>query len=348
MNLKGLCFLAVLAVILDIVLSKNETVNKVKCGETKTESGKFCNKNSAKSVALWWKEMSTLEPVKCNLPSGWSNTNSEHSKLFENSFPVKSFPCEENERTTDYFFEGKIKDFNFEGFGHLELDTNSRMTSGGSCLQVNTINGFAPVKVIGNFSNGLLNGSANIYLENGIVILADFKAGLFHGLRRDWDSNGELSFLGFYERGSRVGKCWAKVGKNLIYQDCSTTDRSDEKAILIPMDATKPVLAGEYFSNIFSFDQIQQAKLMKAYLEDNSCMMKVDVEIGKGLDFYFDIFHDQAIPKSALQEKPLCQLGQFKGQCLEALFVHNFILVENFKKSNFYSQSNFPCSCFDD
>ena len=315
MILKGLCFLAVLVVVSDIVLSKNETDKKVKCGESaKIETGKFCDRNSVKSVAIWWKEMSNVEHVKCNLPSGWSDKNSDHFKLFSKSFPVKSYPCEENERTTDYLFEGKIKDFNFDGFGHLELDTNSRMQSGGSCLQVNKINGFDPVEVVGTFSDGLLHGDAKILLEDGSVILSNFKFGLFDGLRRDWDSNGELSFLGFYEKGSRIGKCWSKVGNNLIYEDCSTTDLSDEKAILIPLDKTKPVLAGEYFRNIFSFDDIHQAHLTKAFLENDSCMMRVDVEIGKSLDFFFDVSHDQAIPKSAYQEKPLCQLGQFKGK----------------------------------
>ena len=62
-----------------------------------------------------------------------------------------------------------------------------------------------------------------ILLENGASIIAFFHNGLTEGLSREWDPQGNLTSVGFYQQGFKIGKCWSKVGNWLIYQDCSTS-----------------------------------------------------------------------------------------------------------------------------
>ena len=56
--------------------------------------------------------------------------------------------------------------------------------------------------------NGLLDGNVKINLENQMMIIGFYKNGLANGLRRSWDSNGDLNFVGFYQDGFRIARCW--------------------------------------------------------------------------------------------------------------------------------------------
>ncbi len=144
--------------------------------------------------------MSSMEPVKCKLPSGWYKSGSPYLDLFTaNAVPVYSYPCDSSDKTVAFKFDGKIKDGQLHGLGHLELDPYSSMQSEGTCLKINRISGLEPVEIVGTFSGGTLQGNCKIILENGAVIVANFYNGLAEGLRREWNEKGELSFLGFYQ-----------------------------------------------------------------------------------------------------------------------------------------------------
>ena len=54
-------------------------------------------------------------------------------------------------------------------------------------------------------------------------------------------------------------------------------------------------------------------------------MMKVQVEAGKNLDFYYDLYNDQAIPKSAYMEAPLCDMDQHRSKFLNTLLTSSLI-----------------------
>jgi hypothetical protein len=62
--------------------------------------------------------------------------------------------------------------------------------------------------MVGTFVNGLLEGQAKILLEGQELIIASFHEGKNSGLRRIWDMSGALSFVGFYQEGISIGKCW--------------------------------------------------------------------------------------------------------------------------------------------
>ena len=100
----------------------------------------------------------------------------------------------------------------------------------------------------------------------------------------------------------------------MTFKTLTTSDRSDAKAIAFSADKFKPVLSGNFLQHIASLDNIQQAQLTKANFEDKSCLMKVEVDLGKDLDFYYDLAHDQAVPKFAHLEQPLCHLVRDSGE----------------------------------
>ena len=73
----------------------------------------------------------------------------------------------------------------------------------------------------------------------------------------------------------------------------NNSDRSEAKAVAFSADKSKPVLSGNFLQHISSLDNIQQAKLTKANFEDKSCLMKVEIDLGNDLDFYYDLANDQ-------------------------------------------------------
>ena len=292
--------------------------DSVVCVDNDAES--FCDRNSLKIITKWWHDLANDDDVRCEKPVEWSLKSSGHLGLFSEQFPVKSFPCSADTKSVSFTFDGKIEDGKFSGFGHLEIDPSSKTASDGSCLVINRLSGEDIVEVSGVFSDGLLEGQGRIVLESGAVVVADFQGGLFHGLRRDWTENGDLVFAGFYEGGAQVGHCWHKIGRSLVVEDCASANRSDEKAVVIPFDRSKPVLAGTFYRNVGSIDEVRQANMVKAELDEESCFVRVEVKVeGQDLDIFYDILHDQALPKSGHEDQPLCTLGQYPSKCLQGL-----------------------------
>jgi antitoxin component YwqK of YwqJK toxin-antitoxin module len=68
--------------------------------------------------------------------------------------------------------------------------------------------GKQPIEMVGTFVNGLPEGHAKIPPEGQGTIIASFHKGKNSGLRRIWDMSGALSFVGFYQEGISIGKCW--------------------------------------------------------------------------------------------------------------------------------------------
>ena len=96
------------------------------CSEHESETQNHCDRDTLRSVRLWWRQMSARQPIKCQVPSGWYEKDSQYVDLFSQSVPVFSYPCEANEFTMAYKFQGKIQDGQLHGLGHLELDPYSR------------------------------------------------------------------------------------------------------------------------------------------------------------------------------------------------------------------------------
>ena len=96
------------------------------CSEHENETQNHCDRDTLRSVRLWWSQMSARHPLKCQLPSGWYEKDSQYVDLFSQSVPVFSYPCDDHEQTIEYKFQGQIQDGQLHGLGHLELDSYSR------------------------------------------------------------------------------------------------------------------------------------------------------------------------------------------------------------------------------
>ncbi len=96
------------------------------CSEHESETQNHCDRDTLRSVRLWWRQMSARQPLKCQVPSDWYEKDSQFVDLFTQSVPVFSYPCDANDNTVAYKFQGQVQDGQLHGLGHLELDTYSR------------------------------------------------------------------------------------------------------------------------------------------------------------------------------------------------------------------------------
>ena len=85
------------------------------------------------------------------------------------------------------------------------------------CLQIQ----LEQVKdIVGSFTNGTLDGPAKITYVSGKKTIANFKNGVYNGLRRDWSSDGTLNHVAFYNQ-YIMSPAWDIIGSFLIFSNAA-------------------------------------------------------------------------------------------------------------------------------
>ena len=85
------------------------------------------------------------------------------------------------------------------------------------CLQIQ----LEQVKdIVGSFTNGTLDGPAKITYVSGKKTIANFKNGVYNGLRRDWSSDGTLNHVAFYTQ-YIMSPAWDIIGSFLIFSNAA-------------------------------------------------------------------------------------------------------------------------------
>ena len=85
------------------------------------------------------------------------------------------------------------------------------------CLQIQ----LEQVKdIVGSFTNGTLDGPAKITYVSGKKTIANFKNGVYYGLRRDWSSDGTLNHVAFYNQ-YIMSPAWDIIGSYLIFSNAA-------------------------------------------------------------------------------------------------------------------------------
>lgn len=85
------------------------------------------------------------------------------------------------------------------------------------CLQIQ----LEQVKdIVGSFTNGTLDGPAKITYVSGKKTIANFKNGVYYGLRRDWSSDGTLNHVAFYNQ-YIMSPAWNLIGSYLIFSNAA-------------------------------------------------------------------------------------------------------------------------------
>ena len=72
----------------------------------------------------------------------------------------------------------------------------------------------------GSFTNGTLDGPAKITYVSSKKTIANFKNGVFYGLRRDWSSDGTLNHVAFYNQ-YIMSPAWDLIGSYLIFSNAA-------------------------------------------------------------------------------------------------------------------------------
>ena len=177
-----------------------------------------------------------------------------------------------------FSFRGNLKDGRLDGPGKLKLGQKVLMDGWGTCISLNKYQGYYPVEIVGTFVDGVLNGNAKIVFSNGKVMITSFAEGLSEGFRREWDENGNLTFVGFSYKGAKAGKAWQRIGKNLVYADVATINRSDDLSIVIPIEngpRRANALAGKLWHSFGILDDVQRVQIFGSELNEQSCILKL-------------------------------------------------------------------------
>ena len=233
-----------------------------------------------------------LSLIQCHMPTILTFVSIQTSIFWTHLSGDASIP---------FSFRGNIKDGKLDGPGKLKLGPGIMMDDYRTCLKVYKLLGLDPIEVIGTFVNGVLHGNAKFVLADGKVIIANLVNGLADGLWREWDENGNLMSVSFSYGGTKMGKSWELIGKNLVFSDVATLKRSDDLTVVIPfMNGPKneEILAGKFWNHIFVLHEVQRVKTLTYSAESESCILKLLIETeGQILTSFYDVLWDKFINK---------------------------------------------------
>ena len=258
--------------------------------------------------------MSIQKPIFCQTPPQWILQSPMLVEAFSRHIPVHSYPCRPYEVPIRFSFRGEILDGRLNGSGKLKLGSKNLNSDGEACLKVNNIIGKEIKELIGTFVDGLLHGNAKIVFTNGNVIIANCERGLFDGLQRTWDEQGNLMQVGFYQSGAKIGKSWSIIGKSLVYEDVSTTFQT----VVIPFEESfnEEVLIGDYWPHIYTLKNVEKGNVIDISFEDKSCLIKIEAkneECRNHDNYFFDIRFDKIIQSFSEKHQILCELNRKEG-----------------------------------
>jgi len=146
-----------------------------------------------------------------------------------------------------------------------------------------------PRHVLGNFHNGYLDGHVKALLQTNQTLISQFKNGLANGLRRVWDTNGELIYVGAFVDGFKVGKCFTKAGKFISISNCSIFDNNFETALAINIDGNNEdaTYLGKLLPFAASLELVQKVAITRVEKAEDSCLMDIGFLTLDGIFYFF-------------------------------------------------------------
>ena len=174
----------------------------------------------------------------------------------------------------------------------------------GMCIEM----GLDSVKdIVGTFKNGTLEGDAKISFFNGTKTIANFKNGLYFGLRRDWSSNGKLNHVAYYNQ-YIMSPAWNQYRNFLIFSDVRkiklTDDKKYEMDFVFDMKTSKA-----YIGSLINPIQ-EQKVLVDIYeveltndLDDTICLPRPKWTMKSKADYILLLQNDQKI---SLRQQETC------------------------------------------
>ncbi len=240
--------------------------------------------------------MSETKPVKCSVTSNaWKypeiNVNNKllREAVNSNGDPqvLLSYKCpDDGEAAIPFTFRGRVHPDHgrFEGPGKLRLRPRDYDISDdkhdGVCLRPGLVRGHQEIaEVVGTFKDGTPIGLVKITLRDGSIVIASLNNnGAYLGLRRDWNAEGNLESVGFWNKWPR-GKPWTKIGHFLVVRDLSMIlEQEPQPDILLHLEKADEIFVGKYHPHLGIFEVEQ--KVLEFDVVGNAlkdCLLDVNV-----------------------------------------------------------------------
>ena len=235
----------------------------------------------------------------------------------QKSNAVESFKCEKGHLAPEFSFKGQIlENHQLSGPGMLKLynDINNNdefKYNDETCFKMPIYKGSTIASIVGNWKNGSLDGNAKVTLKSKEVIVASFRNGLLHGLRRDFDANGTLRYLGYWQDGIMQRKFWQVFNSTHFVLTTIAEEGFPTRALVI--SKTEGILSGDHYEQFQVLENLNKAKDVKVASDANDCFMDFEWNEGPSLELIGldlnkpniikaePLFHKQTKPKEIMR-----------------------------------------------
>ena len=188
------------------------------------------------------------------------------------------------------------------------------------CLKL----GLASVKeVVGTFKNGTLEGVAKITYLDGHKSIANFKNGVYYGHRRDWNSNGTLVQVTYYNQ-FHMSPSWRRYGNYLVFSDTTKIKFEDgnKNAVDFVFDiSTSKSYVGTLINPLQDervLLDIHKVELVEDSINTKSCLPRPDWKIKSKTDYILLLKYDKKI--NLRQQKTCSSVFNGKNKDIESVF----------------------------
>ena len=176
--------------------------------------------------------------------------------------------------------------------------------------------------IVGTFKNGTLDGPAKITYVCGKKTIANFKNGVYYGLRRDWSSNGTLNHIAFYNQ-QVMSPAWDRIGNYLIFSNVARIKFADvnNNAIDFVFNMeTAEAYVGMLINPTLEekvLDNIYEVELTESISETMDCLPIPKWEIKSKADYILLLENNKKVP---LIPKENCPLLLTRAKDVESVF----------------------------
>jgi antitoxin component YwqK of YwqJK toxin-antitoxin module len=188
------------------------------------------------------------------------------------------------------------------------------------CLKL----GPASVKeIVGTFKDGTLEGVAKITYLDGHKIIANYKNGIVYGHRRDWNSNGTLVQVTYYNQ-FHMSPSWNSYGNYLVFSDTTKIKFEDgnENDFDFVFDISR---SKAYIGTLINPLQdervlmdIHEVDLVEDSFNIKSCLPRPDLKIKSKADYLLLLKYDKKIDLG--QQKTCSSVFTEKNKDVESVF----------------------------
>ena len=204
-----------------------------------------------------------------------------------------------------FSFKGQIKDDILIGPGMLKLyeDLNNDekfIKNEFTCFQLPKLDKSEIKAIVGTWTNGALQGTAKLTLNNGKVVIASFNDGVFHGMRRDFNATGSLYQVSYWQDGVKTKFAWESFNSTNLVFSTIVEEGFPTKALAISKNGG---ISGDYYDGFSMMNALYQPVNLESVTNEDDCFKILNWSNGESLrDSRLGLNNSDTTPKP----EPLC------------------------------------------